>query len=56
MDLCIKFLLRCDSKNKVFKPYHALFNLNRASFTRKNHLITLLTKHYHVAYIELRLN
>ena len=29
MDLCIKFLRRCDSKNKVLKPYHALFNLSR---------------------------
>jgi hypothetical protein len=39
MDLRIKFLLRFDSKNKVLKPYHALFNLSRAAFT---HRATLL--------------
>jgi hypothetical protein len=41
MDLCIKFLLRFDSKNKVLKPYHALFNLGRESITLENYLITL---------------
>ena len=55
MDLYIKFLLRFDSKNKVLEPYHALFNLSRDSYTPKNNLITLFTKHYHESYIELRL-
>jgi hypothetical protein len=54
MDFCIKFLLRFDSKNNVLKPYHALFNLSRDTFTPKNNLIALFTKYYHVAYIELR--
>jgi len=55
MDLCIKFLLRFVLKNKVLKPYHALLNLSRDSFTQDNNLITLFTKYYHVAYIELKL-
>jgi hypothetical protein len=55
MDMYIKFLLRFDSKNKVLKPYHALFNLSRDSITQENNLITLFTKYYHVDYIELRL-
>ena len=49
------FLLRFVFKNKVLKPYPALLNLSRDSFTQDDNLITLFTKHYHVAYIELRL-
>jgi hypothetical protein len=52
MDLCIDFLLRFDSKNKVLKPYHSLFNLSRDSLTKELNLITLFTKNYHLACIE----
>jgi hypothetical protein len=55
MDVFIKLLLRFDSKNKVLKPYHALFNLSRDLTTQANNLITLFTKYYHVDYVELRL-
>jgi hypothetical protein len=51
MKLCMKFLLRFGSKNKVLKPYHTLLNLSRDSFTQDNNLITLFTKYYHIAYI-----
>jgi len=55
MDICIRFPLRFDSKNKVLKPYHALFNLSREPSTQDNNLIALFAKHYCLAYIELRL-
>ena len=44
MNLCIKFLLRFDSKNKVLKPYHSHFNLSRESATQENNLIALFTE------------
>ena len=47
-------LLRFVFKNKVLKPYPALLNLRRDSFIQDNNLITLFTKYYHEAYIELR--
>jgi len=53
--MCISFLLRFDPKNKVLKPYPALLNLSRDSFTQDNNLIALFTKYYHEAYIELSL-
>jgi len=55
MDVCKKFLLRFDSKNKVLGPYHVLFNLSRDSFTPMNNFIPLFTRHYYVIYIKLRL-
>jgi len=55
MDLYIYFLLRFGFKNKVLKPYHAVLNLSRGPFTQDKNLITLFTKHYHLAYVELRL-
>jgi hypothetical protein len=56
MDLCLKFLLRFDSKNKILKPYRAPFNLSRDACSPKNNLITLFRKNCHLSYIELRLN
>jgi hypothetical protein len=44
MDLCLKFLLRFDLKNKVLKPNNALFNLSREPIAPKNNLITLFIK------------
>ena len=52
--LWMKFILRFDSRNKVLKPDHALFNL-RDPFTQDKNLINLFTKYYHVDYVELRL-
>jgi len=46
MDLRLKFILRFGFKNKVLKPYHALLNLSRNSFTKYNNLIALFTKYY----------
>ena len=42
MDLCIKFLLRFDSKNKVLKPYHALFNISRDFSPQRTTLLPYL--------------
>jgi hypothetical protein len=44
MNVCLKFLLRFNSKNKVLKPYHALLNLSSDSMTLENNLITLFIK------------
>ena len=38
-------LLRFGFKNEVLKPYHAVFNHSRGSFTQENNLIILFTKY-----------
>jgi len=38
-----------DFKNEVLKPYQALLNLSRNSFTQDNNLITLFMVDYHEA-------
>jgi len=53
MDLCLSFLLRFGSKNKILKPYHTLLKPLRDSYTEGNNPIAKFTKHYHVTYIEL---
>ena len=45
--MCIEFLLRFGFKNEVLKPYHALLNLSRDSFTQDNNLIPLFIRYYH---------
>jgi len=45
----ISFLLRFGFKNKVLKPYPALLNLSRDSFTQDNNLITLFIRYCHEA-------
>jgi len=45
-EIYLKFLLRFDSKNKVIKPYHPLFNLSREAYMQDINLITLFAKHY----------